>query len=284
MKDVVDTQNTATSLKSQNIDGAKIQWGTDTSSKVDKETFHFPEHFDTSNVAVIVNRSIANADAILPVVEVTDREYKINRGDTISGDGQTFNMLAVGGKRSDQNFARVKDANGQDIALVQWGKFVTDTDKDQTFDFPISFTDKCCAVVTNRTEKNAYSNLPLSTSATKDSFTINRPNTIQGAQTFYWVAIGDCGASSASDYFSIPLGNGVVMKGGLATSNTDSAQNFSFHGDDYSHACQTVVTTRINSGSEDILPVTNMAPGSFTIDRSGGILGNEDFYWIAIGK
>jgi len=182
MKDAVDTQNTATSLKSQNIDGAKIQWGTDTSSKADEQTFHFPEHFDTSNVAVIVNRSIANADATLAIVEVTDSKYKINRADTISGDGQTFNMLAVGGNRNDRNYARIKDANGQDIALVQWGTFVTDTDKDQTFDFPISFADKCCAVVTNRTERNAHSNLPLTTSADKSSFTINRPNPIQGGQ------------------------------------------------------------------------------------------------------
>jgi len=266
----------------QNINGACIQWDDYTSTKDSSESFDFPQTFPNANVAVITNRTTAEKGDILPVVKKDAFTFTIDRAGDIFGDSP-FNMFAIAPDAAGGS----NRATTPDGAVIQWGIAETSTDGDQTFSFPTPFSRNCATVLINRMEVNGQSVLPV-ISANKSSFTINRPNTINGDENFFWVAIGDCDLNDKS-CFSLPLGGGYIMKGGkvLYDAGSGSNQKVYFSNlklNDFPGGCQTVMTARTKSGVNDIMPVTAMEPSSFTVIPDRNVSNNQYFYWLAIGN
>ena len=284
MSNLQETQTSQGTKAAVDVSNARIQFGTDCSTTSGTETFDFATPFGNSNVGIIVNRTMADATSILPVTWNDATSYQINRGSGVNGD-QYFNMLTFGSKSSNNVQSSDIVVNGETVAKIQWGTAESTTDSNQMFSFPEAFEGGCYAVFTNRKESNGQSNLAV-ISVDTNSFTVNRPTSTNGNEEFYWIAIGNC-AVSESNNFSFPLGNGYVMKGGRAASNLDAEQVFLYTDlglENFENSCATVVTTRMDSGSKDILPVTGKNQSSFSINRNDSIDGVRSFFWVAVGK
>jgi len=72
---------------------------------------------------------------------------------------------------------------------IQWGRYVSTIDGDQSFTFPTAFPNACFNVQTTITTAGAQWQLPV-TSRSTTGFTIDRENDTNDNRPFYWTAIG----------------------------------------------------------------------------------------------
>ncbi len=288
MQNLTTTPNPATAtdneIKYVDLPQARIQWDVPTLNAPGPDTFDFTVPYEFDSPAVVVNRTQANADQVLDVTHANQNDYTLASSSHVSGE-QIFNMLSVGRQNQNVvNYAAIEQS-GETIGVIQWGIESSTTDGNQEFSFPTHFNMNCAAVLTTPMQSGQSDNLPV-VSATNSNFTINRATAVSGTQPFYWVAIGDCQLSS-NNSFSVELGDGIIMKGGMAKTTTDGEENIPFSSlglDNYTEDCYTLVTTRKESGCKNGLPVVSQDKYGFTLDRSSSTNGTEYFYWIAIGK
>jgi len=74
--------------------------------------------------------------------------------------------------------------------IMKFGSSESTADGDETFDFPSAFSNNCFGVYITRTGSGTEHILPVTAKSTS-SFTINRINTIDGNQSFDFLAIGN---------------------------------------------------------------------------------------------
>lgn len=169
---------------------ALLQWGTSSSRSDGSEYFPFNELFEQGCYAVIVQRMKSGSKSTLPVVEVENAGFKIDRDSGIDGV-QDFFWVAVGDcKTTDDTYFEV--SLGGDNAL-KGGLSTSDSDQAQSFNFAdmglADFGQECGCVLTNRTAKNAKDILAV-TATLANGFEIDRNSNIDGSQSFYWLALG----------------------------------------------------------------------------------------------
>lgn len=114
-----------------------------------------------------------------------------NTSETASGSSTT---IAVTPKGLADSFT--KDVNGNNGFVVlpggvtlQWGTKTSTSDDNQSFSFAKTFPNASLVVMTNRNGSGAADVLPV-ISHNKTTFTINRPNGIDGSQVFEFFAVG----------------------------------------------------------------------------------------------
>jgi len=73
--------------------------------------------------------------------------------------------------------------------VMQWGHNISTSDDEETFDFPVSFPNKCFKVITQRVTANAKNIFPVVDNDV-DGFTINRNGDTDGDHGFMWFAMG----------------------------------------------------------------------------------------------
>jgi len=89
-------------------------------------------------------------------------------------------------------------------------------------------------------------------------------------------------ATVSSGQKSVTLPNGLIMKFGTATSNTDNAQTFDFT--DLGHTDFPNECINLTTGGMPNHVVGTLSPTSFVIDRFSSIDGTFVFHWQAIGR
>lgn len=281
-----NAQDTTVIIKSLDIDNARIQWDNKKSTSDSSESYDFPSPFTTTSPSVVINRTKADSNDVLSITSADDTTYVVDRRKAIDGI-ETFNMFAVGSKSDgDIGYSSIT-VDGKKVATIQWGIGLSTKDGSERFEYTKYFDTDCLIVLVNRMEKDGRAMIPV-TSANAEYFTIDRENSITGEEHFFWIAIGDCPDTHVNHgNFSIPVGNGIFLKGGLAESTTDQEQTFNFETigvGNFLTSCHSVVTTRMTAGKEDILPVTSKSRTNFKINRHDSIEDvAQPFYWLAVG-
>ncbi len=265
---------------SQQISNALVQWGTAKSTIDGPQPQPFPQNYacPPSQIAVVTTRNNGGATAIMPA-SCTDKSFfTTDRYNEISGT-KPFYWLSIGNLSSGSSGTSVLQG-----ATIQWGTAVSQKDHEEHFDFNDRFKKGCEAVIVCRSDANTKNTFAVTT-ADKNGFKVNRNDSVTGDQNFYWIAIGDTSPNSKA-CFSFQMGK-YTVKGGTATSKKDATQAFPFSAlglASFSKACETVVVNRKSANSRVILPAVSADRAEFSIDRNNEITGDQDFYWIAIGK
>ncbi|NVB39857.1 hypothetical protein G6O69_18585 [Pseudenhygromyxa sp. WMMC2535] len=173
--------------RSVSLGETTLMWGDATSTSDKLERFEMPAALGVGVDAALATVTKANVRAVLSIssFEGPAAKLTLNRHNDFSG-AVDFNYVAVGASEGEQSRG-VQDCGG---FKLQWGQAVSDTDREQLFMMPEPFRDMDFAVFTSRSQSNTKAILPLARPINSNSFIVERNSAIDGAQSFYWLAIG----------------------------------------------------------------------------------------------
>jgi len=165
----------------------ELQWGDAVSTSDGNQSFTTPAALGDGPSAALVTVTEANVRSALSITSFdgSDRELTLNRHNDVNG-GIDFNYVIAGARAGRQSTGLISLG---DLRL-QWGQAVTSSDHEQLFQFAQPFVDMDFAVFTTLAAGNHKQMLSVTRPVNTRSFIVDRDGSIDGARTFYWLAIG----------------------------------------------------------------------------------------------